>query len=94
LRLKKVEDDYFEITRIVKPDIDYNKHTVNVDYTIFVKDKINNFIVEFFEIHPMRHFSYNEILLFAKITGFDIVKFEEFLTETLYLKILGEFFCT
>lgn len=80
LRLKKMEDSIIEITRIAKPVIEYNNNIVNVEFTVIVKDKINSQFDELFESHPMRHFSYNEILLLAHISGFEVLKCEEFLT--------------
>ena len=80
LRLKKMEDEECEITRIANPVIDYNNHIVNVEFTVIVKNKKNNQFNELFEVHPMRHFSYNEILFLAQISGFELIKSEEFLT--------------
>jgi SAM-dependent methyltransferase len=80
VRIKKIQNEELEITRISKPEIDYNKHIVNVKFTVFVKDKLNEEYTELNEIHPMRHFSYNEISLLSDLTGFELVHSEEFFT--------------
>ncbi len=36
---------------------------------------------KFDETHEMRHFTSNEIKLFAEICGFEVLKTEEFLSE-------------
>jgi SAM-dependent methyltransferase len=80
VRMKRIKNEELEITRIAKPIIDYNKHIVNVEFTVFVKDRLSEEYTELKETHPMRHFSYNEISLLSHLTGFELVHSEEFLT--------------
>lgn len=79
-RIKRLENEQLEITRIAEPIIHYNESVVNVNYEVIIKHKLNNFVTTLKETHPMRHFSINEIKLLAQMTGFEIVKTEEFLT--------------
>ena len=80
-RMKKFENEHIAITRIANPIIDVNKNVIDVNYTIFVKDKIAHNSQEFFESHPMRHFSIPEMELLAALAGFEIIKNEEFVTS-------------
>jgi SAM-dependent methyltransferase len=79
-RLKKIQNKEVAVTRIAEPHIDINNNIVDVRYTIFIKDIPTGKISEFEESHPVRHFSAPEIGLLAKLTGFEVIKSEEFLT--------------
>lgn len=80
IRIKKVESEEISVIRMAEPEIHTNKNVVDVNYTIMVKDKNTEKWIEFREKHPMRHFSIPEIGLLAEITGFGILRVEEFLT--------------
>jgi hypothetical protein len=75
-----MENDEVEITRIAEPRILDNENLVEVNYTIFSKNKSSGLITNFEECHPMRHFSTPEILLLARAYGFELLKSEAFLT--------------
>ncbi|MCX6327732.1 MAG: class I SAM-dependent methyltransferase [Bacteroidia bacterium] len=79
-RIKKVENEEIKVIRMAEPEIHINKNVVDVNYSILVKDKRSDKWIEFQEKHPMRHFSIPEIDLLAKLTGFEILRAEEFLT--------------
>jgi len=53
---------------------------VNIDFKIFIEDLSNLKISKFSELHKMRHFSILELELLSKMTGFEILNTEEFLT--------------
>lgn len=80
VRVKKIDNDEVEITRIAEPIICDEKNLVDVMYTIFSKNKNTDVISCFKELHSMRHFSTPEISLLAKINGLELIKSEEFLT--------------
>ena len=79
-RVKHMNDDDVEVTRIAEPNVFPNKNRVDVDYTIFIRDKETGSFQTFSETHPMRHFSIPEIDLIAAHTGFDCLAVEEFLS--------------
>ena len=79
-RVKRMADNNIEITRIAEPNIRPNENRVDVNYTVFVKEKISNTFQTFSETHPMRHYSISEIDFIASIAGFDRVAAEEFFT--------------
>jgi SAM-dependent methyltransferase len=79
-RTKKMEDDCIDVTRHSVPVIHYNTNVVDVNYEIIIKDKMTDTRNLFKEKHPMRHFSFPEIELLADLTGFKLIKAEEYLT--------------
>lgn len=80
-RIKKIQNKEIAITRMAQPLMDQDNNIIEVKYNIFAKDLDTGETTEIFENHPMRHFSIPEIKLLAKLTGFEIVKVEEFLTK-------------
>lgn len=79
-RVKNVENDEISVIRFAEPEIHINANVVDVNYSILVKNKFTNQWLEFKEKHPMRHFSVPEIDLLARLTGFEIIQVEEFVT--------------
>jgi SAM-dependent methyltransferase len=77
-RMKKMKNDEIEVTRFAEPRIDINKNMVDVQYTVFAKETGTGNYTEIFESHPMRHFSIPEIGLLAELTGFQMLRSEEF----------------
>lgn len=81
VRVKRMEDDQVEITRIAEPEIYTNENRVDVNYTIYARNKADGSVQTLQEKHPMRHLSLPEIDLLAQMTGFKRVNAEEFLTN-------------
>ena len=79
-KIKKVENGETSVVRFAEPTICPNENVVEVKYYIIVKDKKSYKSIEFQEIHPMRHFSIPEIALLAKLSDFEVLKCEEFLS--------------
>jgi SAM-dependent methyltransferase len=82
-RVKRMMDDEVEVTRNAYPKIYPNENRVDVEYSVFVKEKINSQNHNFLETHSMRHFSIPEIEHFAEKNNFQVLKKEEFLTGNL-----------
>lgn len=80
-RVKRLENDTIEVTRIAESDVLFNQNVVNVNYQILIKDKDNNKMESIKEVHPMRHFSTPEIQLLAKLSNFELIHSEEFLSQ-------------
>jgi len=79
-RVKRMTNDEVEVIRIAEPNILPNENKVDVNYTVFVQDKITNSYSKFSETHPMRHFSIPEMEHFAEINNLQVMKTEEYLT--------------
>jgi SAM-dependent methyltransferase len=80
VRVKKISDKQLEIVRIAEPVIYPNQNRVDVNYTIFASDLVNQKVEVINEIHSMRHFSLPEVNLLAEKNGFEFIGSEEFLT--------------
>ena len=79
-RIKKMKNSELEVTRIAEPKIICNSNVIDVQFTVIAKDLHSNETSELIESHPMRHFSIPEMELLAALTGFKIIKVEEFLS--------------
>lgn len=80
IRIKRMEDNLYKLTRISEPQIYYNKNLVDVNFDIFIENKQTNEITEIKEIHKMRYLFDSEIELLLDDFGFKIVNSEEWLT--------------
>jgi SAM-dependent methyltransferase len=81
IRVKQMGDTTVEITRIAEPAIFPNENRVDVKYTVFVRDLATGVFQTFTETHPMRHFSLPELDLLARLSGFERLTAEAFLTS-------------
>lgn len=80
-RVRKLEDESVRITRIAQSTLNHELNVVNVNFEVIIENKKSNTISTLQENHPMRHFSANEIDLLAKLTGFEVLEKEEFLSS-------------
>jgi SAM-dependent methyltransferase len=79
-RIKRVENDSIQLTRIAEPELDIASSVVTVRYTMFAQSKANLALTSFREEHRMRYFLPTEIDLLAHHAGFAVERSEEFLT--------------
>ena len=79
-RIKRMENDEIAVTRLAEPVIHHNLNVVDVNYEIIIQDRKSNQTEIYKETHPMRHFSIPEIELLAKLTGFELIHNEAFLS--------------
>ena len=79
-KIKRYADDNIEIVRIAEPDLYPHESRVDVNYTINIIDQDSAKLKVINERHSMRHFTLNEIDLFAEIHGFERVCTEQFET--------------
>ena len=80
VRVKRVANNNIEITRISEPEIFPNENRVDVHYTIYARDLKSGVINDMKETHSMRHFSLLDIDLLCKMSGFELIGVEEFLS--------------
>jgi len=80
VRIKRMSDEQYEIVRIAEPMVYTNSNKIEINFTVFVRNLINNQVETFNEVHPMRHFSLPEIELIGNASGFRMLNAEEFLT--------------
>lgn len=79
-RIRRKQNDNFEIIRIAETEMFLNKNIAEVKYHIIVKNKTDNVHTTIEEIHPMRYLSIPEIELFAELAGFKLIRSEEFMS--------------
>lgn len=72
VRVKRLEDDRIEATRLAEPDVRYNENLVLVNYHVFIKDKITGTVSELRETHRMRYWFLPELELFLGLAGFHL----------------------
>lgn len=77
-RVKRINNEKIEVTRIAESTMHYQKNVVDVNYSIFIQDKETTKSEIHQELHPMRHFSIPEIELLALQTNFKLIHTEEF----------------
>lgn len=61
VRVKRLEDKNIKVTRIAEPVIHLNTNIVDVNYTVFINDKLTGKIEQIYESHKMRYFSLSEL---------------------------------
>lgn len=79
-RVKRLKNDQISIVRIAESIIYTDKNVVEVNYQVIINDVKTNETSTVNETHNMRHFSTPEIELLAKLTNFELIASEEFLT--------------
>jgi SAM-dependent methyltransferase len=80
IKFKNYENESLDVSRISIPTVFDQSSIVNVDFKFFINRKSDNTISTLSECHIMRHFTLNEIALFAKLCGFELVDSREFMT--------------
>lgn len=55
VRVKRLEDEQVQVTRIAEPELLVNENVVEVNYTVFIEDKATKAIHQLFEKHRLRH---------------------------------------
>lgn len=80
VRVKRAANKKIEITRIAEPVIKSNEHIVDINYSIFIKNLIDQKIDMIKETHSVRHFNLPEIDVLCEIYGFERLEAEEFKT--------------
>ncbi len=80
VRIKRLENEEVQITRIAEPEIYPNDNLVDVNYQVFIKDKNSCSVHELQETHQMRYLFQQELNLFMNLFGLKIVDCGEWMT--------------
>ena len=81
VRAKRLANDQLEIIRLAEPVVHDAINTVDVNYTVLIKDKLSKKINEIKETHTMRYLFLPEIDLLLDANGFERIGAEEWLTR-------------
>ena len=80
VRVKEIENEFIQLTRIAKPVMHPNENIVEVNYHVFVRDKLTDTVSEIREQHRMRYLFMPEITLLTASAGMQITACESWLT--------------
>lgn len=80
IRTKKIEDEHIQIMRVAEPVMYPNQNVVDVNYTVWVRDKATEKVEEIRETHKMRYWFMSEINFFVKEAGFNLLEAGEWMT--------------
>lgn len=81
VRIKRVANDNYKITRIAEPLEIPNENRVDVNYEIHVQNISTNHVSVINEVHSMRHFTIPELNNIAKFYGLSMLQSCEFLSN-------------
>jgi SAM-dependent methyltransferase len=79
-RVKRLENERAQIIRIADPIMHPNRNMVDVNYTLWVRDKDSNTVEEIRETHKVRYWFMPEILSFLERSGFRFIESQEWMT--------------
>lgn len=80
-RVKRLENEQINVTRIAEPILHAQENIVDVNYDVFIEYKQTNDVLEKKELHKMRYFFDTELELICKKIGFFIENKYEWMSE-------------
>lgn len=80
-RIRRMQNNEIDVIRFAEPRVKTDKNIIDVHFSILVRQKSGHLIDELNEVHPMRHFSIPEVELISRMTGFQMICAEAFLTR-------------
>lgn len=80
VRVKRLEDEEIQITRIAEPVLHPDMNRVDVNYQVFVSSKSDGSIEEFREAHRMRYLYQPEVESFMAASGLSGIECREWMT--------------
>jgi hypothetical protein len=79
-RIKRMEDEQIQVTRLAEPVLYPNDNVVDVNYHVLIRNRQTEAITEIKETHHMRYLFRPEIELLAEQVGFKVLHSEERIT--------------
>lgn len=80
-RVKRLENENIKVTRIAEPIIHPQENIVDVNYNVFIEDKISKEVLEKKELHKMRYIFDTELDMICKKAGFRIIQKYEWMSD-------------
>ena len=81
VRIKRLEDDHIQVTRLAEPVLHPNENTVDVNYQVFIRDKQTEAVEEIQETHTMRYIFKPEIEHIVQQLGMELVDTYEWMKQ-------------
>jgi len=80
VRVKRLENDAIQVTRIAEPVLYVNENRVDVNYHVFVKDKLSSRVDEIKEKHSMRYLFAPEVKELLSVSSMNYLRCEEWMS--------------
>jgi SAM-dependent methyltransferase len=80
VRIKRMEDDMISVVRIAEPTLYPNQNCVDVNYTVWIKNKKTDGMKEIKETHKMRYLFQPEIEQMLALSGLSLINTQEWLS--------------
>jgi SAM-dependent methyltransferase len=80
VRTKELEYEEASILRVADPVLHPNHNTVDVNYTLWIRNRADNTVEVVRETHPMRYLFMPEVDLLAQQAGLEILEAREWMT--------------
>jgi SAM-dependent methyltransferase len=80
VRIKRMEDDQIQVTRLAEPVLHPNDNVVDVNYHVLIRNRQTEAVTEIKETHHMRYLFRPEIELLTEQGGFKVLHSEEWIT--------------
>jgi len=81
VRIQRLEDEHITVTRLAEPVMRPNENLVDVNYQVFIQDKLSGHTEQISETHTMRYLFAPEIELLFDATGLRLLQLSEFMGE-------------
>jgi len=81
VRVKRLENEHIEVTRIAEPVLHPDRNLVDVNYHVFIKEKSTGSMRELKETHQMRYLFRPEIENMMRRAGLELVCMKAWLTD-------------
>ncbi len=81
VRVKRMEDEEIQVTRIAEPTLYPNENWVDVNYHIFIRDKKNDIVEELQETHRIRYLFKPEIEFFLRQVDMMPLSWQEWISD-------------
>ena len=80
VRVKRMEDDVISVVRIAEPVMYPNENCVDVNYTVWIRDKQTAKVEQIKETHRMRYLFKPEIEQLLALSGLSLINRQEWLS--------------
>ena len=80
VRIQRLEDEQVSVTRLAEPLMRPNENLVDVNYQIFIEDKLSGRMDQLSETHTMRYLFVPEIQLLFESAGLSLLNCTEFMS--------------
>lgn len=80
-RVKQLEDEEFSILRIAEPEMRPNENVVDVNYTLWIRNRAADTLEIVKETHRMRYLFRPELHAFVEDAGMQILEAREWMTD-------------